>query len=513
MRVRTYSSLDELPAAYAGLFDEAGRESFFLSLPWFRNLIDTTGEPGNRIRLYGVERDAPEATPLALLITRWREPDRALIRRLTGAARLALEGYTNYYTGLYGPILSPAERDLPKVVQTLVTTICAERPRWNLVHLELLNRDWPVFDMLVDAFRATGMIVEPYFQFGNWYEKTEDGSFQAYLRRRSSKVRNNFRRRIRKLERSVDVRTDIITNAHGLEAGIAAFEKVYNASWKIPEQYPRFIPGLIRTAAQAGSLRLGILYVDNEPGAAQLSFVTGGVAWMYRTAYDERFKELSVGTVLVLRMLEHVIEVDRVRVVDFGYGDDSYKEEWMSERRERWGILAFNPRTVMGVLSALRHFGGRRVKKVLRDLRGLRAIALAWITSLLPALHTSELFIETASGRHRFVVELANTPDQRDRGLMFRRSLTADAGMLFDYGRQRRLTMWMKNTLISLDMVFIARGGRIVKIAAGTVPLSSETIPSGGPVRGVLEVNGGTASRLGIEVGDRVIHPIFAGGD
>ncbi len=366
MRVRTYSSLDELPAAYAGLFDESGRESFFVSLPWFRNLIDTISEPGDRIRLYGVERDVPEARPLALLITRWREPDPALSKRLAGAAPLTLESYTNYYTHLYGPILSPAEPDLPKVVEELVTTICAEKPRWNLIHFELLDRDSPVFGMLVDAFRAAGMIVEPYFQFGNWYEKMEDGSFEAYLQRRSHNVRHTLKRRIRKLEKSVDVRTDIFTDEHGLEAGIAAYEKVYDASWKISEQYPRFIPELIRTAAQAGSLRLGILHVDNEPVAVQLAFVTGGVAWMFKTAYDERFKELSVGTVVVLRMLEHVIEVDRIRTVDFGGRHDYYKKEWMSERGERWGIRAFNPRTVGGVLSALRHFGGRWVKKALR---------------------------------------------------------------------------------------------------------------------------------------------------
>ena len=366
MRVRTYSSLDDLPAAYAGLFDEAGRASFFFSLPWFGNLIDTIGDLGDRIRLYGVERDVPEARPLALLITRWREPDPALSKRLAGAAPLTLESYANYYTYLYGPILWPVEPDLPKVVQKLVTTICAETPRWNLIHLEMLDRDSPVFDMLVEAFRAAGLIVQPYLHFGNWYEKTEAGSFQAYLQRRSYNARHRFRRKIRKLEKSVDVRTDIITDERGLEAGIAAYEKVYDASWKVPEQYPRFIPGLIRTSAQAGFLRLGILYVDDEPAAVCLSFVTGGIAWMFKWAYDERFKKLSVGTVLLLRMLEHVIEVDRVHLVDFGPRHDYYKKEWMSKRGERWGILAFNPRTVGGVLSALRHFGGRRIKKALR---------------------------------------------------------------------------------------------------------------------------------------------------
>ncbi len=98
MRVRTYFSLDDLPAAYAGLFEEAGRASFFFSLPWFGNLIDTIGDLGDRMRLYGVKRELPEARPFALLITRWREPDPALSKRLAWAAPLTLESYANYYT-------------------------------------------------------------------------------------------------------------------------------------------------------------------------------------------------------------------------------------------------------------------------------------------------------------------------------------------------------------------------------------------------------------------------------
>jgi hypothetical protein len=123
---------------------------------------------------------------------------------------------------------------------------------------------------------------------------------------------------------------------------------------------------------------------------------------------------------------------------------------------------------------------------------------------------TGTLSIETADGEtHDFTVEIAETPDQRAQGLMFRRQMDADAGMLFLFGRSEERAMWMKNTLIPLDMLFIDEVGKIVRIEQRTVPHSLRAIVSGGPVSAVLELNAGTASRLVIEPGDQVRHPAF----
>jgi uncharacterized membrane protein (UPF0127 family) len=126
-----------------------------------------------------------------------------------------------------------------------------------------------------------------------------------------------------------------------------------------------------------------------------------------------------------------------------------------------------------------------------------------------PTYEHSELTIETATARHHFNIELADTDDRRANGLMFRTSMAPDAGMLFDFKADQPVAMWMRNTLIPLDMVFIARDGRIVNIAERTVPHSEASIWSDGPVRAVLELNGGTAQRLAIRPGDRVIHRMF----
>ena len=122
----------------------------------------------------------------------------------------------------------------------------------------------------------------------------------------------------------------------------------------------------------------------------------------------------------------------------------------------------------------------------------------------------STLEIETADGAsHEFQVYLARTPQQHARGLMYVAELPADQGMLFDYPRPRWVSMWMKNTLIPLDMLFIRTDGVIANIAQRTVPGSLAVINSEGRARAVLELNGGTAARLGIRPGDRVRHAIF----
>jgi uncharacterized protein len=125
------------------------------------------------------------------------------------------------------------------------------------------------------------------------------------------------------------------------------------------------------------------------------------------------------------------------------------------------------------------------------------------------AFKTSAVTIDTASGARQFNVELAVTAEEQAQGLMYRRALPAEAGMLFDFGGTRPATFWMRNTLIPLDMLFIAADGRVADLHERAVPLSEAMIESKVPVRAVLELNGGTVARLGIKPGDVVHHAIF----
>lgn len=149
----------------------------------------------------------------------------------------------------------------------------------------------------------------------------------------------------------------------------------------------------------------------------------------------------------------------------------------------------------------------------LRPLLGALALLALLALAFAPAAAQQGVFeplsITGPAGSHAFQVEVMRTDEDRARGLMFRRSMAADHGMLFDFERVQPVSMWMRNTYLPLDMVFIRADGIVSRIAVDTEPLSERTITSGEPVLSVLELNAGTARRLGLRPGDRVDHPLF----
>ena len=156
-----------------------------------------------------------------------------------------------------------------------------------------------------------------------------------------------------------------------------------------------------------------------------------------------------------------------------------------------------------------------------RSLRVIACTCLALAASVAPRPAAAQAAVRPASGPtepltvlsrtgpKRFEVEVMRDDASRSRGLMFRRHMAPEHGMLFDFEREEPVTMWMKNTYLPLDMVFIRPDGTVSRIAADTEPLSTAIIPSGSPVAAVLGLNAGTAARLGLQAGDRVEHPLF----
>ena len=139
----------------------------------------------------------------------------------------------------------------------------------------------------------------------------------------------------------------------------------------------------------------------------------------------------------------------------------------------------------------------------------LAAVTALFVVTAAQAAGEAKIEITSKNGVHAFAVELATNEDERSRGLMFRKELPDGRGMLFDFQRDQPVAFWMHNTFISLDMIFITGDGRILRIAEKTEPLSDRLIPSGGPVRAVLEVIAGTARKEGLAPGDRVTGAIF----
>jgi CelD/BcsL family acetyltransferase involved in cellulose biosynthesis len=212
-----------------------------------------------------------------------------------------------------------------------------------------------LLDDLAAALGAAGLVTRRYFRFGNWYDDTRGLSFRDYLGQRPAVLRRTFRRRSARLARAGAVRLATVRDGSALGPALDAYERVYAASWKRAEPYPAFIPRLAAALADAGALRLGLLSLDGRPIAAQIWIVWRGTATLYKLAHDRACDALSPGTVLTMAMLERLLDDERITELDLGAGDDPYKRLWASRRRERFGLLGFDPLTARGGAGILRH--------------------------------------------------------------------------------------------------------------------------------------------------------------
>jgi hypothetical protein len=353
--VRMYSGFDDLPSTYAHIFEQSASMDFHLTLPWFRNFVRTALDLGERVLLYGVETGRPAPKAIALL------PMKHCAACALWEPRV-LSSLANYYTCLFGPLLVSGS-NTSACIRQIASEIRTDVRGWDIVRIAPMACESSVFSDVRQAFEAVGFATQEFFSFGNWYLPVEGRSFRDYMSGRPSVLQNTLKRKSKKFEQTGRGRIEIITGCRDIDKFIEDYAKVYNASWKTPEAHPNFVASLIRTCAENGWLRLGLVYMDDVPIASQLWIVHGGVASIYKLAYDERFAHLSAGTILTARLMQHALDVDGVREIDYLSGDDDYKKAWMSHRRERCGLLAFNLRTLKGTVSAARHIGGRILQR------------------------------------------------------------------------------------------------------------------------------------------------------
>ena len=364
LSVPVYQTLDTLPASYPSLFATA--DSFYLSRPWFRTLTATTADDGDRLRIYGVETGGEAEAALIARVPRRTIRQGGIrqggVERIGPIALRTLAGFTTVYSPLFSLVRRPGA-DEAAIARALAAALADER--WDCIHLKALEPAAPEFVALHQALREQGRIVQPYLGFGNWFETTAGTSFDAYLARRPAALINTLRRKEKKLGKQAGLRFRRYRDPAEADEGIAAYQRVYANSWKQPEPYPQFMPALIRTAADLGALRLGVVWIGEEPVAAQVWVTWRGRATIFKLAHDRRCDALSVGSVLTMWMMRDALEEDRVGEVDFGVGDDPYKRIWLSQRRERWGLLALSPQTARGLLGIVRHLGGRAIRQAL----------------------------------------------------------------------------------------------------------------------------------------------------
>jgi CelD/BcsL family acetyltransferase involved in cellulose biosynthesis len=345
MTLRIYANLDALPSDVVALFDAAAAADPFCSLTWFKILAETALPQGDAPRVAVLEQDGAPLAALAL--TR-----RATAEQFAGAREYA--SLANFYSCAFGPVIA-AGTDPHDAARQLGASLAAALRPIDLFDLHTLTADAPATAGLEQGLRDSGLLTRRYFHFGNWYERVDSGDFTGYMARRPPALRNTIARKQRKLTRDKRLSFEILSDAESLGAGAAAYADIYAASWKSPEPYPAFLPRLIADMGAAGRLRLGLARVDAKPAAAQIWLIAGTQATIFKLAHDERLAELSAGSILTAHMMQHAIEREGVREIDFGRGDDSYKQSWLALRRERCGVIACNPKTWRGAAAALRH--------------------------------------------------------------------------------------------------------------------------------------------------------------
>ena len=347
-RLESFDDFAKLPKPYLDLLD-ACAPTFDQTQVWFRTFAEYLLDADSRLLLIGVS-DA-EGRALGLL------PLRSQAQRLGPFSVPSLESLSNYYTACFAPLIA-ADADADAVSAALVGEIAARRREWSRLDVTPIAPDHPFFKAC-DALRTHGCRVEPYFRFGNHYLEVAGRDFASYLESMNSRMRSTLKRKSKKLLARPAVRLDIVTAPADVDAAMDGYERVYTTSWKHDEPHKDFIRAIARRFAENGWLRLGIARVGDEVAAAQLWYTYRGTASIFKLAYDPKFTELSLGSILTMHLMKHALDVDKVTVVDYLCGDDAYKKDWMSHRRERWAVRANPWLSVAGVSEAAMSFAGR----------------------------------------------------------------------------------------------------------------------------------------------------------
>ncbi len=336
--VRIYDSIDALPPEALTRLERGG---LFASPAWWRVTEKHALPAGTRAGYVTVLKGSAIAAVVPVLRTGRR-----------------LDAFTTPYTCVYTPALTARGAEA-------FGDLCR---RGGVCRVDAVPAEWDGRLALLAGTHVAGLIPLAFDHFGNWSEDVTGRGWNAYLAARPGALRETIRRRLRNADRLPDARFEILAHPAEMDRAAAVFEDVYARSWKEPEPFPTFNVALMRAMADEGALRLGVWSIGDTAVAVQFWVVWGGEATVLKLAHDEVFKAHSPGTVLTALMLRHLMDRERIARIDFGRGDDGYKQGWARERRQRIGFLLVNPRHPAGAVALLRHALGRLLGRLRRKL-------------------------------------------------------------------------------------------------------------------------------------------------
>lgn len=336
LKVTVHASFDDLPEGAIALGRSLAPVKWFDSLDWFQCLYSRALHDAVQPRIYVVRDDSGDTVACLFCCTQ-------------GPRDRVLASLSNYYTMEYGPVIK-ARADEQGICAALANYIGAERPRWHTVRLDYLKQSNATTARFVDALGRAGFSVHRHHQFENWYLDCPGMGFDEYFASRPSRLRNTIERKGRKLSKAHRVEFVLYRGPEDdVERGVRDYVTVYNSSWKQPEPHMEFMPELARRLVGIDCLRLGVLYIDGQPAAAQFWITTRLEACIYKLAYDERYADMSVGALLSREMFRQALDVDKAARIDYGIGSEPYKREWMSATQEIFGVCAYSRGSIRGM--------------------------------------------------------------------------------------------------------------------------------------------------------------------
>lgn len=356
MITRRFDNVAALLAALPDMRDythaQEKRSSLFHSLAWFDLLAQHALPQGQSVQWLLAEHDGSPILALPLLET-----------------RQSLMSLSNFYTPWFAPVRFDASATSHAEA---LKTICHDlrqgkhgKKRPAVIRLQPLDVADDFYPAMRQALKCAGYAVDDYFCFGNWYLPCHSPSisFADYFAARPSALRNTVQRARKKLHLAGEASILIHTQpGAALNTALDAFASIYQRSWKPTEAFPDFIRRLCLLAAQHNALRLGVLTLDGRAIASQIWFIDQGKACIFKLAYAPDAACYSPGSLLTAALMAHVLDNDKVSEIDYLSGDDAYKRDWMSHRRERRGLIAFDLATPRGLFAAARHFAGKKLR-------------------------------------------------------------------------------------------------------------------------------------------------------
>ncbi|THB66017.1 MAG: GNAT family N-acetyltransferase [Gammaproteobacteria bacterium] len=345
IKVECYPSIEKIPADFISMWRQL-QPDFDSDIAWYSVFEKHYGSSYGKLHYVTVYIDQIATLVLPATISE-------NLFFVFKSRKISL--FNNFYFNRFSIISQLQDVDLLQQTLSAVFDHLIMDLKSDWIDLQPLLKGGDEFSIITKTLKEKRLPFIDYFRFANWIYSPVPITSEEYFNTLNSRVKNTMQRKRKAIEKIDGFKISIIVTESEFKSYFKDYIAVYNSSWKQKEAGIGFIRDACCAMAEKGILRLGLVYLKDIPIAAQIWFVVGNKASIFKLAYDEEYKKLSAGTVLTAEMIKQAIDVDGVTVIDYLSGDDSYKAGWMNLRRQMIGVSAFNKRRIMGVIMWLRH--------------------------------------------------------------------------------------------------------------------------------------------------------------